>query len=313
MFNMTMSNILSLARVLVLCSRHCDNLPLIRKFLYDLFFFKSPRNHLVVLVITDLWPEVFDHKNEPLSPEQEAVLVAIFHGNDNPSREMRIAEARTQLEERHGYCRVHFVAKDLVDKYLSQVSSISDDSEYLLSLTKALVLLGRLFEYRWSHNHIMAKLFKLIDNIWASDQKKDEKLLRWALETIGLISRLYSQEGREQLEQFFKSIKDLVSLEDQLEQATLESCVKALVHLGHHLQMQVAKFFSDWNPKFSISTDLRTKIEDFMGTRGSKHMQITINVNKQNQRRRRQNGKRGSFHGGGRSRGGRGRGRRPSE
>ena len=50
-----------------------------------------------------------------------------------------------------------------------------------------------------------------------------------------------------------------------------------------------------------------------MGTRGSKHMKITLGIEESNKRGRRNNRNRGSFHGGGRNRGGRGRGRRPSE
>lgn len=37
-----------------------------RLFLFDLLFFKSPRNHLLLFVILDVWPEVFNWRGKSM-------------------------------------------------------------------------------------------------------------------------------------------------------------------------------------------------------------------------------------------------------
>ena len=41
---------------LVYVCRYMDDLELVKKFLLDIFFFKSARNHLMVSIFMDLWP-----------------------------------------------------------------------------------------------------------------------------------------------------------------------------------------------------------------------------------------------------------------
>ena len=79
--------------------------------------------------------EVFDHKDQPLFPVQEAILWSIFHTGDTKSTsEMKVFLVRSQLEERHGYSRTTFDAKLLVDKYINQLPAMSKNPEYLLSV-----------------------------------------------------------------------------------------------------------------------------------------------------------------------------------
>lgn len=74
-----------------------------KRFVWDLLFFKSPRIHLLIGVIIDLWPEVLG-KVEDLSPEEETVLWAIFHAHDHKnSPEMRISETRLEIQIRLAY------------------------------------------------------------------------------------------------------------------------------------------------------------------------------------------------------------------
>jgi len=297
MYNMSMSNILSLARVFVLCARHSDDVVLIQKFLYDLFYFNSPRNHLVVGVTMDIWPEIFDCDKRSLTPQQEIVLWAIFNTGDVKSTEtMKVIETRNLMTDRNGFVPADFDPKKLILKYLDQIHT-NRDKDFLSEVRSALLLLGKCNEYQWTHNHITSRLYKLINQFLG-----DQELLRWVLETIGLLSRVYTQEGRQNLEIMFNSVKELLDDEKTLQDSTVESIVEALLHLGHHLQYQVAIFLSEWEPRTVLSQETKTKIQDFVGTRGRFFTEKTLDVKKRNARIR--GGRRGER--GLRSRGGRG-------
>jgi len=278
MYSMSMSNILSLARVFVLCARYLDEVMLIKKFLYDLFYFNSPRNHLVVGVIMDLWPDIFDCEKSSLTPQQEIVLWALFNTGDVKSTaDMKVLETRSLMTDRNGFVPADFEPKRMIDKYLVQIHN-NRHQDFLSEVRCALLLLGKCNDYQWTHNHITNRLYKLVGQFIG-----DQELLRWVLETIGLLSRVYTQEGRKKLESMFNGVKDLLDNEDDLEESTVESIVLALIHLGHHLQFQVANFLADWKPKRTLSQETNTRIQDFVGTRGRFHAEKTIEVKKRNE------------------------------
>ena len=56
----------------MLILRYCDNVEMVKNFIYDLFYFKSPRNHILVGIVVALWPEVFPRQETDIymvSPE----------------------------------------------------------------------------------------------------------------------------------------------------------------------------------------------------------------------------------------------------
>merc|ERR1719381_77895 len=108
-------------------------------------------------------------------------------------------------------------------------------------------------------------------------------MLRWVIECIGLLSRLYPAEGRQQLSGIFESIKEIIVNENsdiQLETETVTCCVNALLLLGYHFQAQLAMFLVDWKPKQELDALTRERLENFVGTRGRKHADITSNISR---------------------------------
>jgi len=277
MFNMNMSSLLSLSRLMVLCARHIDDLDCMKRFVLDLCFFKSPRVHLIIGVIIDLWPELFEKTGPEFAPEEEALLWTVFHTNDlKHSPEMRVMETRIEIQKRYGYNPFEFEAKNLVIKYLN-LAETCDDSETLESIKYSLFMLGRGNDYRWVNNNVVSRLLKLLEKVWSPD-KDDQSKLRWVMECIGMVSRLYPVEGRQQLTDLFDSVKGLLAVENKLDPSTIESCVSALLHLGYHLQAQVSMFLVEWTPGVELSQETKEKLQDFLGTRGLKHAEITSNV-----------------------------------
>ena len=51
-----------------------------------------------------------------------------------------------------------------------------------------------------------------------------QELLRWVLETIGLLSRVYTQEGRQNLEKMFNGVKNL--LDNEVKKHALKTVYK---------------------------------------------------------------------------------------
>ena len=106
MYNLKLNAVQNCARMFVLCARHCDNLQLMRCFVYDLFYFKSPRNHVLVGVVMALWPEVFPESGTEAaqSPVMATVAWCVFNtGPEVFSPEMMVEETKATFEKDYGY------------------------------------------------------------------------------------------------------------------------------------------------------------------------------------------------------------------
>ena len=106
MYNLKLNAVQNCARMFVLCARHCDHLQLMRCFVYDLFYFKSPRNHVLVGVVMALWPEVFPESGTEAaqSPVMATVAWCVFNtGPEVFSPEMMVEETKATFEKDYGY------------------------------------------------------------------------------------------------------------------------------------------------------------------------------------------------------------------
>ncbi len=59
-----------------------------------------------------------------------------------------------------------------------------------------------------------------------------------------------------------------------------ETALLALIGCGHHRQVQVAMFLSEFKPKFELSQEVKKAVSDFLGTRGKKYAKQTIDISK---------------------------------
>jgi len=68
------------------------------------------------------------------------------------------------------------------------------------------------------------------------------------------------------------------SLGTSVTAATEQCCLRALTHLGYHLQAQAAIFLRSYEPVHPLDSETSRMLEDFVGTRGRKHALITLQV-----------------------------------
>ena len=208
--------------------------------MYDLFYFKSPRNHLLVGIVVALWPDIFPRANTKLAetPLVETIVWCVFNtGPDTYSVEMKVGETKENFEKETGFRANAFKADSLVKKFLEMAKETTEDEKLLNEITKSLLLIGRCKGYLWVNNNIFMRLLKIVG------EEKNQTFLSWVFSTLGIVSRVYPVEGRENIKQIFESVLKMLSSRDipvQLER----SCVWALFHLGYHLQLQVWSIFS---------------------------------------------------------------------
>jgi len=280
MYHLKLNAVLALGRVLVLCLRYTDSLQLARTFLYDLFFFKSPRNHLLVGCMVALWPEAFPHSGqaEAAEPLVQSLVWAVLNTGPTISSEMLVQTTRDNFIREYGYKQHGVKAEDLVVQFIARAKDSKCGNKEREALTKGLLLLGRLKEYQWANNNICSRLLQCLAEVWQGGG--NDALLCWVLPTIGLVSRLYPVESRQQLLQFLDPVHTMLRSETR-KQEVEAACVRAMVYLGYHLQLQVAMFLKEWTPKFQLDQDLRILLEDFVGTRSRKFADKTVQIARQ--------------------------------
>ena len=208
---------------------------IVRHFVYDLFFFKSPRNHLLVGIVVALWPEVFPKVDSELAstPVVQTIVWCVFNtGPETFSVDMKIGENRDNFESETGFRANSYQAETLVKNFIALAKQSMLEGGRLQEITKSLLLIGRCKGHRWVHNNIISRLMKSLS------VEGDQTFLAWVISTLGLLSRVYPADGRENIREIFQSVAAMLSnreIEPELE----KSCVLALFHLGYHLQLQV--------------------------------------------------------------------------
>ena len=219
--------------------RYTDNADIVKHFVYDLFFFKSPRNHLLVGIVVALWPQIFPKVNTDLagSPLVETLVWCIFNtGPETFSAEMKIGETQENFERETGFKANSVKAESLVVKMIQVANDNLVEDETLEEIAKSFLVIGRCKGYRWVHNNIISRLLKSLGEGPGTCGK--EGFMAWVISTLGLLSRIYPAEGRNSIKSIFESIESML-VKNELTPETENAYVYALFQLGHHLQMQV--------------------------------------------------------------------------
>lgn len=59
-----------------------------------------------------------------------------------------------------------------------------------------------------------------------------------------------------------------------------DAALRAFLGASHHLQLQTAKFILEWQPKFKLSESTERLLVDFLGTRGKRFGEKTVEIQK---------------------------------
>ncbi|XP_059084262.1 uncharacterized protein LOC131881425 [Tigriopus californicus] len=261
-----------------------------RLFIYDALFFKSVRNHVFMLTAIEVWPEVLKWtglaQNEIiLDPILEAMVWMIYNtGLGGSEITLKVFEARNALRN---VCRLpnpECSATDMIKKFL-RIGLQSKDKPHLLdSLNRAILLVSRSQDYQWNHNNLIRPLLELVGKSCQEDDDESQTVLCWAIEAIGLTSRCYPAEARKHLEHIFEALAKLLD-SHKLNARGEGICLLALLRVGHHLQLQVAKFLVKWKPRNVIGLDVFEVVSNFLGTRAKKFTTKTIEISRYSENR----------------------------
>ena len=102
-------------------------------------------------------------------------------------------------------------AEDLVLRFIREAEARVGRAEGAEDLTRALLLLGRCKDYRWVNNNIFTRLLKRLADIWTQSDG-DQSFMCWVISTLGLLSRVYPAEGREQLKSIMESVSSILQV-----------------------------------------------------------------------------------------------------
>jgi len=195
--------------------------------------------------------------------------------------EMHVNEVRTTFRTSYGYpINMGVKAADLVKEFI-KLATETRETVLLEHLSQCLQLIGKAHDYAWVNNNIVTRLGKLLGNISNNMYPNNAEILRiWVLKTLGSLSRQYTvvedNKDRTLMLESFNGIKEMMKVVRQDMSPELENAaISSLVDYGHHLQYQIADFFTTWRPKHPLWPQTTRKLEDFFGTRGRKHAEIT--------------------------------------
>lgn len=285
MYQFRIFQLANLARIYLALLRYHGDEDNARTFIYDVLFFKNARSHILLTVLLDTWPSILTWPGNKgcrreLDPVLETVIWMIYNTGPSTSKaDMKVFEVHNKLNKLCGFRRPDYSGIDLVKHVIALTKERHEDHDFRLASTKSLLLLARWQEYRWANNNIVSRLLDVLSSSWSGSDGQSKNLLAWVIDTIGNVSRVYPAEGRDHLLKMFEPITTIVQTAGVT--ADLEDvCVRAILWTGHHLQVQVAKFFSSWSPAFKLSKETQDLVRNFVGTRGRKYGEKTVYVTK---------------------------------
>jgi len=299
MYSLRRNILCGLMRMLVLCCRRLNYVDRVKEIILDLLFFKSPRNHLLIGICVMLFPNIFNHWQNPArhNPVEKTVGWLIFN-TGVPAPEMMVNETRNDFRATYGYPpNMGVRAEDLVKEFILMAQKKATQVKRLEQLKQCLITIGRAHEYPWINNNIVKRLWTILHKIQKKEFGVEEaKCLRvWVIKCLGWLARLFvvdlATKDRSLMTDQFDGIKNMLSQVDQLDisQELENATVSSFVDHGHHLQRQIAEYLSNWKPKHALYPETLQKLEDFFGTRGNKHAVITCHVNNKNKQRETKN------------------------
>ena len=155
-----------------------------------------------------MWPDVFCDSSDSLSttPMMESIVWCLFNTSpDTFSPEMLVDETKRNFEKDYGHKANMVKAEELVIKFIKVAEENVRDEEMLEEVTKSLLLLGRVKEFRWVNNNVYGRLMKKLGEVWTSSQANDQSFLSWVIRTLGILSRVFTAEGRDILLNIYNS------------------------------------------------------------------------------------------------------------
>ena len=140
-------------------------------------------------------------------------------------------------------------------------------------------------DHSWTHNNVVRRLLELLKKYMAIPEEgtTNSKMLAWVIDTVGLVSRVYPVEpARRNLKDIFSSFAQMLQSGGEIMTPELENaCLRALIHTGHHLPVQVTKFLNEWRgPQFQQSPKTIQLVENFVGTKAYTQSTMTVQVTK---------------------------------
>ena len=133
---------------------------------------------------------------------------------------------------------------------------------------------------------MVRRLLNLLQKYMAIPEEgtTNSKMLAWVIDTVGLVSRVYPVEpARRNLKDIFSSFAHMLQsgggeiMTPELENA----CLRAVIHTGHHLPVQVTKFLNEWRgPQFQQTPKTIQLVENFVGTKAYTQSTMTVQVTK---------------------------------
>ena len=100
-------------------------------------------------------------------------------------------------------------------RFIKEAEARVGRAEGAEDLTRALLLLGRCKDYRWVNNNIFTRLLKRLADIWTKSEG-DQSFMCWVISTLGLLSRVYPAEGREQLKSIMESVTSILQVTSRM-------------------------------------------------------------------------------------------------
>jgi len=265
----------NLTRFLLLTTRHLGDEEMARDFLYDTLFFRNTRAHCMITVLLDTWPEIFLEPNDGPDILFEAIIWVILHSGPATSlTDMKVPEVKQKLKEIGIYQPKSITGDDMIKQIIDYVEEKHDLKLQRYYATKALLLISRVQDWSWSHNHIVVRLLNILSENYNGTSAKTRNLIHWVVDTVGQVLRVYPAKARDEITQLFESIQTLIK-ENSVDADLEEACLRAIIWTGHHLQYQVCKFLQEWQPRFHLRTEMEEFLFNFVGTRASSFAEKT--------------------------------------
>ena len=270
-----------------------ENENFVRRLIYDILYSRNTRSHIMLTTILDSWSDMFINPGDATDIFYETIIWTIFNSGPGTSlTDMKVIEVKEKLKNLCKISRPQIQGDEII-KYIVKVVEMNHTNPTIqFYARKSLLLISRTKEYTWSHNHILTRLFQVFQsNSYTESENEEIKakiLIKWVVETLGCITRVFPVDARKNIEEIFEAVKSLIVQDDVT--ADLENaCIRGLIWTGHHLQLQVCKFLATWKPRFVLKAETETLICNFVGTRATRFSQKTVDITRKAQARNKRN------------------------
>ena len=116
----------------------------------------------MLTVLLDTWPEIFLYPNDPNILFETVIWVIYNSGPSQSCTDMKVPEVKQKL------CSFRifgpkYNGDDLIKKLIEHVEKHHDDKSERYFAMKSILLISRVKEYTWAHNHIIARLMETLN------------------------------------------------------------------------------------------------------------------------------------------------------